>query len=655
MRYRPEVDGLRAVAVIPVILFHAGFDTFSGGFVGVDVFFVISGYLITSIIVAEMEAGNFSLANFYERRARRILPALFLVMAVCIPFAWAWLLPKDLKDFAQSLVAVSTFSSNFLFWIESGYFHAAAELKPLLHTWSLAVEEQYYVLFPLFIMIFWKSGKCLIISILGVLALLSLAAAHWGAIYLPTPTFYLLPTRGWELLVGVFVAFYMAGKEETKGRQIPSLLGFLMIAYAIFAFDEQTPFPSLYALVPTVGVALVLLFTFPGTLVHKILCNKAIVGIGLISYSAYLWHQPLIAFSRNQFSVPDGNLVMFSLMLASLGLAYISYRFVEKPFRSRGGTVTLSRNFVVASLSSCAILFIALGVAGHFRDGFKDYYLENRLTKSEASVLRLVNKHTGGDIYERMVDDGKCSFWSRSVTPQFVERFHACSRRHGPAVVVLGDSHAQNVFNIVAKANVQPFVVGIAQGGCRPNDEPERCHYEGFAKFLEGHPREIELVLYQQSGAYFIEDRNGKVDSPLAFEAEEKYSFRDSNIKMAVDYVSELNTTVKTVWVGPFTEARIDFHDDRTIFRNLKVNKNSIHIFSELEDHIAKVTEKNRIKSGLQYVSLVNHMKIDEDFMRIGDCITYFDQDHFSSCGEQILSQTLKPVLTKLIEENKTN
>ena len=158
MKYRPEIDGLRAIAVLPVILFHAGFDFFKGGFVGVDVFFVISGYLITTIIILEISEGRFSILNFYERRARRILPALFFMMTACIPFAWLWLKPDDLKDFGQSLIAVSTFSSNILFWLESGYFDTASELKPLLHTWSLAVEEQYYILFPIFLILSWNLG-----------------------------------------------------------------------------------------------------------------------------------------------------------------------------------------------------------------------------------------------------------------------------------------------------------------------------------------------------------------------------------------------------------------------------------------------------------------------------------------------------------------
>jgi peptidoglycan/LPS O-acetylase OafA/YrhL len=220
MDYRPEIDGLRALAVLPVILFHAGFETFSGGFVGVDVFFVISGYLITTIILKELEQDDFSIARFYERRARRILPALFLVMFVCIPFAWLWLLPDDMQRFSQSLVAVSTFVSNLLFWQESGYFDTAAELKPLLHTWSLAVEEQYYVLFPLFLVLVWPFGKRWILVLLALGAVLSLSLAEWGSFRRPAATFYLLPTRGWELLLGALIAFYLSKDNRLKAAGV---------------------------------------------------------------------------------------------------------------------------------------------------------------------------------------------------------------------------------------------------------------------------------------------------------------------------------------------------------------------------------------------------------------------------------------------------
>ena len=206
MKYRSEIDGLRAVAVVPVIMFHAGFATFGGGYVGVDVFFVISGYLICTIIISEMEARTFSLLHFYERRARRILPALLFVALCCIPAAWLYLLPTDMDSFAKSLIAVATFSSNLFFLGESGYFQA--EAKPLLHTWSLAVEEQFYILFPLLLLYVRKFGKYPGMLFLVIIFGLSLSFAQWAAFNKPSEAFFLLQARAWELLIGVFAAFY---------------------------------------------------------------------------------------------------------------------------------------------------------------------------------------------------------------------------------------------------------------------------------------------------------------------------------------------------------------------------------------------------------------------------------------------------------------
>ena len=338
MKYRAEIDGLRALAVLPVILFHAGFEWFRGGFVGVDVFFVISGYLITSIIISEMVERKFSIINFYERRARRILPALFFVMAVSLPFAWLWLSPSNLKDFGQSLIAVSTFSSNILFWSESGYFDTAAELKPLLHTWSLAVEEQYYILFPIFLILTWPLGIKWILILLLIVFFTSLGVAQWGAYNSPSAAFFLLPTRGWELLIGVFAAIYLKNNAHLKSyslNQVLSLLGFGMIVYSIIAFDKTTPFPSLYALIPTVGTGLLILCSVPKTLIHKLLSMKFISGIGLISYSAYLWHQPLLAFARHRFLGEISDLILISLCLISMVLGWFSWKFIEAPFRNK--------------------------------------------------------------------------------------------------------------------------------------------------------------------------------------------------------------------------------------------------------------------------------------------------------------------------------
>ena len=214
MLYRREIDGLRALAVLAVILFHTGFAAVSGGFVGVDIFFVISGYLITTILINDIEKGSFSLLNFYERRARRILPSLFFVMFFTLPLAWFWMQPQDLKSFSESLVAVPLFLSNLLFYLKSGYFDAASELEPLLHTWSLAIEEQYYLLFPLFLMLTWNLGKNVIISLLLLVAIGSVLGAHWGSANHPSFTFYLLPTRVFEILIGALISLFINQKQS---------------------------------------------------------------------------------------------------------------------------------------------------------------------------------------------------------------------------------------------------------------------------------------------------------------------------------------------------------------------------------------------------------------------------------------------------------
>ena len=447
MKYRAEIDGLRALAVLPVILFHAGFEWFSGGFVGVDVFFVISGYLITTIIISEMAEGKFSIVNFYERRARRILPALFFVMAACLPFAWLWLTPNDLKDFGQSLVAVSTFSSNILFWLESGYFDTAAELKPLLHTWSLAVEEQYYILFPIFLMLTWQLGIKWVLILLSVVFAISFGVAAWATQYAVHPkiisgAFFLLPTRGWELLIGVFAAFYLKYSTHLKSHtvnQVLSLLGFGMIVYSILAFDETTPFPSLYALIPTIGTCLLILCSVPKTLVYKLLSLKIFVGIGLISYSAYLWHQPLFAFARHKYVGDISEVFLIALCLVSLAMAWLSWRWIEKPFRDKNQT---DRKFIFTFAITGMLFFSLVGIYINQKDGFFDYFV--------AINTKITNGDIGHDEFHLYVDENfvPCSNPKINDRAEVWNGLIRCqqSSNKTPTVAVFGDSHAEHLF-----------------------------------------------------------------------------------------------------------------------------------------------------------------------------------------------------------------
>ena len=362
MKYRKEIDGLRSLAVIPVILFHGSFESFSGGYIGVDVFFVISGFLITSIILKELGDGTFTITNFYERRARRILPVLFFVLLVTLPFAWIWLLPYELKDFGKSIIAVNLFSSNIIFWLGSNYFAATAESIPLLHTWTLAVEEQFYIIFPVFMMLLWGLGKRWLVSIIAVITLLSLGLSEWGWREFPEANFYLLPTRAWELMIGSLVAFYIQNKSQPQGfiNHWASFLGLALIIIPLFLFDKGTPFPSLYALAPTVGTALIILYTTPNTLVYRLLSIRLMVGIGLISYSAYLWHQPLFVFAR-LVSLEEPSLwLMGVLSIITLGLSYFSWRFIETPFRNKQ---RFSRKLIFVSSTVISLAFIAIGAA----------------------------------------------------------------------------------------------------------------------------------------------------------------------------------------------------------------------------------------------------------------------------------------------------
>ena len=369
MIYRPEIDGLRALAVLPVILFHAGFQFFSGGFVGVDIFFVISGYLITSIILSDMDNGNFSLLNFYERRARRILPALFFVILACIPLAWFLLLPKDLIVFSQGLIAVPLFSSNILFWQTADYFATASELNPLLHTWSLAVEEQYYLLFPIFMLLTYRLDLKITLGILILVSSLSLAFAQWGSINAVYFSFFMLPARGWEILIGAFAAFYLnkrITKIPSKWNQLFSFLGMLLIIFSIVYFDKQTPFPSLYTLFPTIGTVLIILFADKKTFIGHLLSGNIFVRIGLISYSAYLWHQPLLAFARHRIDSDLSNSILITLVILTFVLAHLSWRYIEAPFRNKK-RFEQKKVFILAGLSSLLIIF--LGIYGTSNQG----------------------------------------------------------------------------------------------------------------------------------------------------------------------------------------------------------------------------------------------------------------------------------------------
>lgn len=425
MRYRREIDGLRAVAVLPVILFHAGLKGFAGGYAGVDVFFVISGFLITGLILQEKEENRFSILSFYERRARRILPALLTVMLVCLPFAWRWMLPLPYEEFAQSLIATLLFTSNLLFWRETGYFAAAAEEKPLLHTWSLAVEEQFYIFFPLFILLIWRFGKARMVYAIALIAAVSLALAEYASHHYVAANFYLLTFRAWELLAGSLAAFALRHRGPWHS-DVLSLSGLLLILGAIFFLEGGTRWPSVYTLVPVLGTVLILLCAGPNTFACRLLSTRVLVGVGLISYSAYLWHQPLFAFARiRNFTNPPQEL-MIGLAALSLLLAWGTWWLLEQPFRKRQ-RIAAKPALIMGAVASLCILIS--GVYGSVTQGFPA-----RLP--EETIAFLATR----DVQKNKIDP--CHNYYEGHAERVLS--DPCVLYEGvkPSALIIGDSHA---------------------------------------------------------------------------------------------------------------------------------------------------------------------------------------------------------------------
>ncbi len=519
MQYRREIDGLRALAVLPVILFHAGVPGFDGGFVGVDVFFVISGYLITSILLAEQAQGTFSILRFYERRARRILPALYVVMACAVVGAWFVLLPDDMKDFSESLAAVPLFVSNVLFWHQSGYFEKAVDLKPLLHTWSLAVEEQYYLFIPLLLLSLRRWGWVVLQCVLAVLAVGSLALAQKTVHTSHDFAFFLLPTRAWELLAGSMVAVHMAIQAAKPtvpwsvwAQDAAGVLGLGLLAYAVFGFTPETPFPSVYTLVPIVGTALLLLCVTKQGLVGRALGCKPLVGIGLISYSAYLWHQPLLVFARHrvlgELDTPD---IVVALAL-TFGLAYASWRWVEQPVRHAR---SVSVKWVAAMAVLGGMAFMALGYQGYRTNGFED-----RLTGAKGEFIRYYEDSlpewrykVREGISEKFRND--CNFYdiakfragaeSRVPLPSIADSCYTRDPQKPHAVFVWGDSHAQHL-HVGLKDHLPSDwqILQVASSGCAAevslNPDPEDyCKHSNWFALRQIAQTKPDIVLIGQN------------------------------------------------------------------------------------------------------------------------------------------------------------
>jgi len=429
--YRSDIDGLRGIAVLAIVLFHAGFGC-SGGYIGVDVFFVISGFLITSLIWKDLENGRFGFAQFWERRTRRIVPALVVVTVAVLAAGWFLLLPLDFKNLGKASAAQTVFAANIHYWRDAGYFSSAADEKPLLHTWSLAVEEQFYILVPLLLWALFRfanrHSRAVTISVLAAGFALSLGASVYAVSRYPMATFYLLPTRAWELLLGSLVALVSPSFSLARRRSLRELFatsGLVLILVPLFFYRRETPFPGLAALPPCLGAALLIWANTP-TVVGSLLSTRPIVFVGLISYSLYLWHWPFLAFCRYQTLGQPSPGYRAAMLALGLLFAVLSWQYVETPFRQRK----------LAASRKSMFTFAGLGLAIVFACGLLCLKMQGFPQRLPAQAVEFAGAASD-------------SFFSDETTIQSIRdgkliRLGVSGSNSAPAVFVWGDSHGRS-------------------------------------------------------------------------------------------------------------------------------------------------------------------------------------------------------------------
>jgi peptidoglycan/LPS O-acetylase OafA/YrhL len=433
LTYRPEINGLRAIAVWVVVLYHAqinifGISPFKGGLIGVDIFFVISGYLITSIIFKELfETGAISIKNFYERRIRRILPALFFVMLVSTPFAWIYLIPSSLVDYSNSLIFTLGFSSNYYFHY-SGLAYGAVSgfFKPFLHTWSLSVEEQFYIIFPVFLLITFKYYKRYLIHVIFFGFLISLGLAEWSSTKYSSVSFYFIHTRMWELLMGSMLAYFEITLGHRSKNKILNLIlptvGIILIGYFILFYDTSIKHPSLHTLLPVVGASLIIWFSNKNEIITRILSSKLFVGFGLISYSLYLWHYPIFSFLKINGIVSNNILGKLFLIPIIIFLSIFSYYFVERPFRN----MNLSFKKVIFLLGVMFFSLLIINMKIIKEEGFNERFKN----------LKKINENYNPDNF----------FLGQSKMKYSISNFNEFNNKNYN-IIIIGDSHGGDLFN----------------------------------------------------------------------------------------------------------------------------------------------------------------------------------------------------------------
>ena len=641
-KHRKEIDGLRSIAVLCVILYHANFSFFSGGYIGVDVFFVISGYLISSIIYKEILNNEFRFLSFYERRIRRIFPMIFTLLFITIPIAFVLYSPQELRNFFQSVLSTVTYSSNIYFWKKTGYFSQNLDSLPLIHTWSLAVEEQYYIIFPILFVLTSKIGKWFVDISFALLAITSIILCFWF-FQDDEKNFFFMPMRAWELLAGAALSLQKKeyfDKSIKSGRiyDLFSILGLGLILFSASFFDNKTVYPGPLTLIPIIGSILLIYSMSSNTLVGKILSNSFIVHLGLLSYSAYLIHQPLFVFYRY---INESEIKIFEyiiLIALTFFLSHFSWKFIESPFRKKS-TVSTKTVFSLAVVCSVSVLTIA--IIGHYYKGFPQRFSNEQQSISnsiEVSPFR-DSCHTEGVNF--LPPNAACTFFKDSIT-----------------WAVFGDSHGVELSYALAKKldKLNQGVIQLTSSGCQPaysfeSNTPGCTKWiRESMKYLQDNNKITNVVLVFRHSFYLFGDQlqvypNIPNGAPVFISNSTPIIAREIYWKSLEQMIQVLRKSGKKVYlVDPIPElgtflSKYIFNNNILQATRIDSLGTNIHYYQQRNQFILSKLSKINWDSSLIRIRPLDFLQ-DGNSLKVikNQKALYFDDNHLSLNGADLLS-----------------
>ena len=641
LKHRKDIDGLRGIAIIPVILYHLNVPFFSGGYLGVDIFFVISGFLITSIIHDNIKEQNFSLLDFYERRLRRVIPILYFILILSIPLTLINFIEADSRNFFESLFAVITFSSNFLFWLEEGeYFTRENSLKPLLHTWSLSIEMQFYIIFPLIIIILDKIKKFKII-ILSSICFLSFLIANWLSFTNPDAAFYLSLTRIWELLLGSLCALLRISRKKLKSKsEYLCYISLIIIFLSVISFNDKTLHPSFFSLLPVLATCFLILYSEESKSFKKILQFGPLSLVGLISYSLYILHFPMIAF-LGYIDVNLSNQVIFIFLFFLFLTSYFSWVYIETPFRKKK---KVSKKIFFNLYFSLSIILAAVGLSGHFLIKDKtDDFVNNQFDSPRYSIKN--------------------------------------------SIMILGDSHASHYVWGLEQYFGKDKVDDLSSNGCIPFLDFDRvdsrfkegvCPREmnlALEKFAE--ERKYEILIMSNMGPVYLDGTTFKNKGEARIKGlkltlknfdgvDDNWKLFEIGMRNTFNFLSTLGVNKKVFYVIDIpelglTERQCDVNGKKVNFKNFSL------VLKKPNFKNCFVKEKEYLSRSKRFNDLVN--KIGDDYPKIKIINTsnflcknkickgiennqklYRDADHLSKFGSLYLSKFISEEIIKHIK-----